>query len=87
MLVFAIGRALARTPAERYPSASAMAQDLESALTGALASNLEIQLRLGRAVADARRHMGRKSKRPESRSTLRLQVHRSSIDLTRKPRG
>jgi serine/threonine protein kinase len=87
MLVFAIGRALARTPAERYPSASAMAQDLESALTGALASNLEIQLRLGRAVADARRHVGRKTKRPESRSTLRLQVHRSSIDLTRKPRG
>jgi serine/threonine protein kinase len=86
MLVFAIGRALSRTPAERYPSATAMAQDLEAALAGALASTLEIQLRLGRAVADARRHSGRKVKRPESKSTLRMHVHRSRIDLTRRPR-
>ena len=86
MLVYATSRALSRLPGERYPTASAMAQDLESALAGALTSTLEIQLRLGRAVADARRQLGRKSKRPESRSTLRLQVPRSRIDLTRRPR-
>ncbi len=86
MLVFAISRALARTPAERYPTASAMAQDLEAALAGALTSTLETQVRLGRAVADARRHLGRKAKRPESRSTLRMAVRRSRIDLTRRPR-
>jgi eukaryotic-like serine/threonine-protein kinase len=87
MLVYATSRALSRLPVERYPTASAMAQDLESALAGALASVLDIQLRLGRSVADARRQLGRKSKRPESRSTLRMQVHRSRIDLTRRPRG
>jgi eukaryotic-like serine/threonine-protein kinase len=86
MLVFAVSRALSRLPAERYPTASAMAQDLESALAGALASNLEIQLRLGRAVTDARHYLGRKTRRPESRSTLRMLVRKSSIDLTRKPR-
>jgi serine/threonine protein kinase len=85
MLVYATGRALSRLPAERYPTASAMAQDLESALAGAVTSTLEIQLRLGRVVADARRQLGRKSKRPESRSTLRMQVPRSRIDLTRRP--
>jgi hypothetical protein len=63
-----------------------MAQDLESALAGALTSILDIQLRLGRAVADARRHLGRKTKQPESRSTLRLKAHRSRVDLTRTPR-
>jgi eukaryotic-like serine/threonine-protein kinase len=86
MLVYAISRALSRTPAERHPTASAMAQDLEAALAGAVTSNLDKQLRLGRAVADARRHLVRKARRPESRSTLRLNVHRSSIDLTRPPR-
>jgi eukaryotic-like serine/threonine-protein kinase len=86
MLVYAISRALSRLPAERYPTASAMAQDLESALAGALASPLDIQLRLGRAVADARRQLGHKSKRPESRSTLKLQIHRSRIEMTRRPR-
>jgi hypothetical protein len=86
MLVYATSRALSRLPGERYPTASAMAQDLESALAGALTSTLEIQLRLGRVVADARRQLGRKSKRPESRSTLRMQAHRSRIDLTRRPR-
>ena len=86
VLVYATSRALSRTPGERYPTASAMAQDLESALAGALTSTLEIQLRLGRVVADARRQLGRKSKRPESRSTLRMQVHRSRVDLTRRPR-
>ena len=86
LLVFAISRALARTPSERHPSAAAMAQDLEAALAGALTSILEIQVRLGRAVADARRHFGRKAKRPESRSTLRVAVRRSRVDLTRRPR-
>ena len=86
LLVFAIGRALCRTPNERYPSATAMAQDLEGALAGALMSTLEIQLRLGRTVAEARRHLIRKAKRPESRSTLRMQVRRSRLDLTRRPR-
>jgi serine/threonine-protein kinase len=86
MLVYATSRALSRLPAERYPTAAAMALDLESALTGALTSTLDIQLRLGRAVTEARRQLGRKSKRPESRSTLRMQVPRSRIDLTRKPR-
>jgi serine/threonine protein kinase len=86
MLVYATGRALSRLPAERYPTASAMAQDLEAALAGALTSILDIQLRLGRVVGDARRQLGRKSKRPESRSTLRMQVRRSRIDLTRRPR-
>jgi eukaryotic-like serine/threonine-protein kinase len=84
MLVYAISRALARLPGGRHPTASAMAQDLESALAGALTSTLEIQLRLGRTVADARRQLGRKSKRPESRSTLRLPAHRSRIELTRR---
>jgi serine/threonine-protein kinase len=87
MLVLAISRALARTPSERHPTATAMAQDLEAALAGALTSTLETQMRLGRAVADARRQLGRKAKRPESRSTLRVQVHRSRIDLTRRPKG
>jgi len=87
LLVLAISRALARTPAERHPTATAMAQDLEAAMAGALTSVLETQMRLGRAVADARRHLGRKTKRPESRSTLRLNVRRSSIDLTRRPKG
>jgi len=86
MLVYATSRALSRLPAERYPTASAMAQDLESALAGALTSALDVQLRLGRAVTDARRQLGRKSKRPESRSTLRMQVRRSRVDLTRRPR-
>lgn len=84
MLVYAIGRALSRTPVERYPSAAAMAQDLESALAGALASTLETQVRLGRAVAEARKAFGRISKRPESRSTLRMSVRRSRINLTRR---
>lgn len=86
LLVHAISRALARTPAERHPTATAMAQDLEAALAGALTSALETQVRLGRAVADARRQLGRKVKRPESRSTLRVAVRRSSIDLTRRPK-
>lgn len=85
MLVYAIGRALSRTPGERHPTASAMAQDLESALAGAVASTLDSQLRLGRVVTDARRQLGRKVRRPESRSTLRLAVRRSRIDLTRRP--
>ncbi len=84
LLTFAISRALARTPAERYPAATAMAQDIEAALAGALTSTLETQVRLGRAVADARRHLGRKTKRPDSHSTLRLPARRSSIDLTRR---
>ena len=87
LLVLAISRALARTPSERHPTAAAMAQDLETALAGALTSMLEIQVRLGRAVADARRHFGHKAKRPESRSTLRMTVPRSRIDLTRRPKG
>lgn len=86
MLVYATSRALSRLPAERHATATAMAQDLESALAGALTSILDIQLRLGRAVADARRHLGRKTKQPESRSTLRLKAHRSRVDLTRTPR-
>ena len=86
LLVYAIGRSLARMPAERHPSAAAMAQDLEAALAGALTSMLETQVRLGRAVADARRHLVRKAKRPESRSTLRMPVRKSRIDLTRRPR-
>jgi eukaryotic-like serine/threonine-protein kinase len=87
LLVFTINRALARTPAERYPTATAMAEDLEAALAGALTSPLETQVRLGRAVADARRYLGRKTERPESRSTVRMAVRRSRIDLTRRPRG
>jgi hypothetical protein len=86
LLVHAISRALARTPAERHPTATAMAQDLEAALAGSLTSALETQVRLGRAVADARRHLGRKVKRPESRSTLRVAIRRSRIDLTRRPK-
>jgi eukaryotic-like serine/threonine-protein kinase len=85
MLVFAVSRALARTPGERYTSASAMAQDLEAALTGALMSTLECSLRLGRAVAEARRQSGRKPKGTETRSTLRLRVRKSRIDLTPRP--
>ncbi len=84
LLVFAVGRALGRTPAERYPTAAAMAQDLEGALAGALMSSLEIQLRLGRAVAEARRYLGRHTRRPETRSTLRMQVRRSRLNLTRR---
>ena len=87
LLVLAISRALARTPSERHPNASAMAQDLEASLAGSVTSVLETQMRLGRTVAEARRHLGRKTKRPESRSTLRLQVRSSRIDLTRRPRG
>jgi serine/threonine-protein kinase len=86
MLTFAIGRALSRLPAERYATASTMARDLEAALAGALASTLEIRLRLGRTVADARRQLIRKAKRPELRTTQRMAVHRSRIDLTRRPR-
>jgi serine/threonine protein kinase len=86
MLVYAIGRALARAPSDRYPTASAMAQDLESALAGALASTVETQVRLGRAVAEARKALGKATKRPESRSTLRMAVRRSRINLTRRPR-
>jgi hypothetical protein len=86
LLVFAVGRALGRLPAERYPSATAMAQDLESALAGALMSKLEIQLRLGRTVGEARRHLARRTRRPESRTTERMPVRRSRLDLTRRPR-
>jgi serine/threonine-protein kinase len=86
LLVFALGRALGRTPAERYPTAAAMAQDLEGALAGALMSTLEIQLRLGRAVGEARRYLARRPQRPESRSTLRMQVRKSRLDLTRRQR-
>jgi predicted transcriptional regulator len=86
LLVFAVSRALTRTPAERHPTAAAMAQDLEAALAGALTSTLDIQVRLGRAVADARRHFGRKTQRPESRSTLRTAVRTSRVDLTRRTR-
>jgi hypothetical protein len=64
-----------------------MAQDLESALAGALTSTLDIQVRLGRAVADARCHFGRKAKRPESRSTVRMAVAKSRINLTCRPKG
>jgi serine/threonine-protein kinase len=87
LLVLAISRALARTPLERHPTAATMAQDLETALAGALTSTLDIQVRLGRAVADARRYFGRKAKRPESRSTLRMAVPKSRIDLTSRPKG
>jgi serine/threonine-protein kinase len=87
LLVLAISRALSRMPSERHPTAAAMAEDLETALAGALTSMLDIQLRLGRAVADARRHFSRKTKHPESRSTLRIPVHRSRINLTRQPKG
>jgi eukaryotic-like serine/threonine-protein kinase len=86
LLVFAVGRALGRTPAERYPTAAAMAQDLEGALAGALMSTLEIQVRLGRAVAEARHSLARKSHRPESRPTQRLAVHRSRLNMTRRTR-
>ena len=86
LLVFALGRALGRTPAERYPTAAAMAQDLEGALAGALMSTLEIQLRLGRAVGEARRYLARRPRRPESQSTLRMQVRKSRLDLTRRQR-
>lgn len=84
VLVYAIGRALSRSPSDRYPAAAAMAQDLESALAGALASTLETQVRLGRAVAEARKALGRATQRPESRSTIRMPVHRSRINLTRR---
>jgi serine/threonine-protein kinase len=87
LLVFAVGRALGRTPTERYLSAAAMAQDLEGALAGALMSTLEIQVRLGRAVTEARRFFGRRQRRPESRSTLRMQVRKSRLDMTRRTRG
>jgi serine/threonine protein kinase len=87
LLVFAIGRALGRTPAERYPTAAAMAQDLEGALAGALMSTLEIQLRLGRAVTEARRYLTRRPRHPDTRSTLRMQVRKSRLDLTRRARG
>jgi serine/threonine protein kinase len=87
LLVFAIGRALGRTPAERYPTAAAMAQDLEGAMAGALMSTLEIQLRLGRAVSEARRFLTRRPRRPESQSTLRMQVDKSRLNLTRRSRG
>jgi hypothetical protein len=63
-----------------------MAQDLESALAGALASTVETQVRLGRAVAEARKALGKASRRPESRSTLRMSVRRSRINLTRRAR-
>jgi serine/threonine-protein kinase len=86
MLTFAVGRALSRLPAERYPTAAAMASDLEAALAGSLESVLETRLRLGKAVAEARRQLVRRAKRPQSRTTLRMQVRRSRIDLTRKPR-
>ncbi len=86
LLVFALGRALGRTPAERYPTAAAMAQDLEGALAGALMSTLEIQLRLGRAVGEARRYLSRRPRCPESQSTLRMQVRKSRLDLTRRQR-
>ncbi len=85
LLVFAIGRALGRTPVERYPTAAAMAQDLEGALAGALMSTLEIQMRLGRTVAEARRQFSRNTRRPESRTTARMQVRKSRLDLTRRP--
>ena len=86
MLVYAASRALSRLPTERYLTASAMAQDLESALAGAVTSALDIQLSLGHAVTDARRHHGRKGKRQESRPTLRTQANRSRIEMPR-PRG
>jgi serine/threonine protein kinase len=86
VLVLAIGRALSRTPSERHPSAAAMAQELEGALASALTSLLEIQLRLGRAVAEARRHFGRRDPSARSRSTLRMKVCRSRIDMTRRSR-
>jgi eukaryotic-like serine/threonine-protein kinase len=86
LLVFAVGRALGRAPTERYPTAAAMVQDLEGALAGALMSTLEIQVRLGRAVAEARRSLSHKTHRPESRSTLRIQVRRSRLDMTRRKR-
>ncbi len=83
MLVYTVGRSLSRSPGERHATASAMAQDLESALAGAVTSTLDIQLRLGRAVTEARRQLGRQTTRPELRSTVRMEVHRSRIDLTR----
>jgi serine/threonine protein kinase len=84
VLVFAIGRALGRAAAERYPTASAMAQDLEGALAGALMSTLEIQIRLGRTVSEARRVLVRRNRRPESRTTQRMHVRRSRLDMTRR---
>jgi hypothetical protein len=63
-----------------------MAQDLEGALAGALMSTLEIQLRLGRAVGEARRYLSRRPRRPESQTTLRMQVRKSRLDLTRRQR-
>jgi len=63
-----------------------MAQDLEGAMAGALMSTLEIQLRLGRAVGEARRYLNRRTRRPESQSTLRMQVRKSRLDLTRRSR-
>jgi serine/threonine protein kinase len=86
VLVYAINRALGHTASERYPSATAMAQDLEGALAGALMSMVEIQVRLGRTVAEARRHFGRKSQTSHSRSTLRIHVRRSRLDLSRRTR-
>ena len=86
VLVFAVSRALGRTPVERYPSAAAMAQDLEAVLASALMSYLEIQVRLGRAVTEARKHLSRGSRRPQSRSTLRMQVRKSRLDMTRRSR-
>jgi serine/threonine-protein kinase len=87
VLVLAVSRALSRLPDERYPSAAAMAQELDGALASALMSPLEIQLRLGRAVAEARRQLGRKAQSPTSRSTLRMRMRKSRIDLTRRSRG
>ena len=84
LLVSTVSRALARLPGERYPSATAMAQELDLASAGAVASSLETQLRLAKVVAQARGQLDRRSRRPDSRSTLRIQAHRSRINLTRK---
>jgi serine/threonine-protein kinase len=87
LLAYAVGRALSRLPSERYPSASSMAQDLETALAGAIASSLELQLRLGRMVSETKRTALHRPRRHDSRSTLRMPAQKESIDQTRKSHG
>jgi len=85
LLDYAVGRALGRTPGERYATATLMAMDVETAMAGALAAPLELQVRLGQTVSESRKTTSpRRSKRRESRSTLRMPAIKDQIDLTRK---
>jgi serine/threonine-protein kinase len=90
-LVRVIHRALAVEPAERFPSARAMAHELASVLAGTLSEGRDAQTLLGRAVADARKTLSPQpatiTPPPASTDSVALKtLEIAQSDMIEKPR-